>query len=205
MRTFKTLDDKVLVFLFDTKKAMNLMFFRISEFQESPHERIKGKKFHIDDFVYSYWDSEGKLDYFNYWEGHNINKKTWQDFYSLFKDDLTGLEEDLFAEINSHDYEYVICATEGDESTLNHELAHAKYTLNLDYKNKMVDKFFKIDNDLALRITNDLKKLYAEEVVIDETQAYFSTADECELVEMFPSLTLEEILDVQKVYCEKTT
>jgi hypothetical protein len=192
-------------FIFRTKRDMNLAMMRISEFQDSPHKQIKGQYFTYADFLEAYVDEDGKLDYFNYWEGHNFTKELVLDFYEKFKVENTFNEvEALVIQVsqNSQDYhkKVFIAHVEGDHATFNHEEAHAKFYFNETYKDAMIKKFSQVRYELLEKITSDLNLRYGSSVIVDETQAYFTTADDTELIEMFPSLTYLEILEVKDHY-----
>ncbi len=56
---------------------------------------------------------------------------------------------------------------------LAHELLHAKFYLEPEYKNKIIGEWNELESEKRLSITNFLKKLgYSDKVIIDEYQAY---------------------------------
>lgn len=57
--------------------------------------------------------------------------------------------------------------------SLNHELLHAKYYLDREYKNKINKEWNNLEETTKKYITKFLKKLgYSDKVIIDEYQAY---------------------------------
>jgi hypothetical protein len=56
---------------------------------------------------------------------------------------------------------------------LAHELLHAKFYLDSQYKNKIIDEWNNLEVKQRLWITNFLKNIgYSDKVIIDEYQAY---------------------------------
>lgn len=56
---------------------------------------------------------------------------------------------------------------------LAHELAHAKFYLDINYKNNIIKEWYDLDSNIRDHIYNFLKKLgYSDQVIIDEYQAY---------------------------------
>ncbi len=60
-----------------------------------------------------------------------------------------------------------------NQKDLAHELAHAKFYLEPDYKNKIINEWNNFDKQTQTYLYNFLKKLgYSDNVIIDEYQAY---------------------------------
>jgi hypothetical protein len=60
-----------------------------------------------------------------------------------------------------------------NQKDLAHELAHAKFYLDSDYKNKIINEWNGLDKNTQTYLYNFLKKLgYSDKVIIDEYQAY---------------------------------
>ena len=68
---------------------------------------------------------------------------------------------------------YIIACVKGDKSTLLHEWAHARYFLDLDYKQKCVEEFNKLDSAMRIAVERELLSWnYHKNVIVDEFQAY---------------------------------
>ncbi len=58
-------------------------------------------------------------------------------------------------------------------SGLQHELMHAKYFMNEEYRKKINEEWLSLEEDKKLKIIVFLKRLgYSDKVIIDEYQAY---------------------------------
>lgn len=139
------LSPKQLLIEFPTRKEMNLTCFRMSEFSEGYEEL---RTYYTPDIFIDKWsDENGKITYWEYWEGHNITRKKIVEFYKDFGcyNDIhpTGYRKHIFSEredaiLNELDQidsdGHVIFCVEGDKMTLKHELAHSYYFLYPEYK-----------------------------------------------------------------------
>lgn len=74
---------------------------------------------------------------------------------------------------------YVVVYKNGDKLTKEHELMHAKYYMDEDYKKKVNDMWYSMRESSKVKIIEMLKKMgYPEEnddILIDEFQAYYYT------------------------------
>jgi hypothetical protein len=73
---------------------------------------------------------------------------------------------------------YVIVYKKGDKMTKEHELMHAKYYIDDEYKKKVKEFWYDINESSRKKIILMLKKMgYPEntEILIDEFQAYYYT------------------------------
>ena len=76
------------------------------------------------------------------------------------------------------DIKYVIVYKKGDVLTKKHELCHAKYALDKDYKNKVLllwDSLGKKYKDGVLKMLKNMNYPDNMDILIDEFQAYFYT------------------------------
>ena len=185
---------KVLHLEFDSRIEMNLSICRIQEFYESPYDNIKGKYFTLEQFIRTYSDKEGNINYFSYWEGFDIPRKSIAEFQRLFLD-ISYLESkilDLFTE----DYEYLIATDVScDPTTLQHELAHAKYSLDEEYRNKVNQILFNLDGRTLNKMIKDLLDgEYPDDpyILLDEIHAYLLTSKDFELQSVFKSVVSED-------------
>jgi len=98
---------------------------------------------------------------------------------------------------------YVIGGVKGDINVIDHEIAHALYFMNPQYKEEMLDlnyTFHKQYRSSYVKIVNKLKEMgYGVNVVRDEVQAYMSTSLKKELVTRF-GLDYDTILPMVKQY-----
>jgi hypothetical protein len=82
---------------------------------------------------------------------------------------------DCLAKSNGEKF-YIIGRCEGDDLTLNHEIAHALYYLNPEYKDKSTKLVEALTANLRKSFNKFLKRIgYTTHVYIDETQAFFAT------------------------------
>ena len=199
MKTIK-LSENILLFTFKTQKELALTFFRVQEYYESPYAKLHGKEFSVFDFLNTMMNEKGEIDYFAKWCGFNIPGSVindWvesqQDFDNLSISHLTHAERNLCVEIykniSSKNEFYVIGALEKDSSTIDHEIAHALYSLNDEYRENMENlnrKFRKEFPKIYNSMSSHLKKMqYRSEVIKDEIQAYLSSESKKYLGEEF--------------------
>ena len=167
---------------FDTKKDMALTFCRIQEYYESDKEPLRGQLFSFYDFVVEHMDDRGRINYFNHWDGYNFHDQVFKKWLPW---DRTVHENKLLdhmeAELNWDQPFYVIGSLEGDKGTIKHELAHALWYLNTDYRMRAeilvhdIKKYYPYE---YRRFTTELREMgYAEAVLHDEMQAYMATGD----------------------------
>lgn len=170
---------------FPNQYEMCSTFFRIQEFYESPSNKLRGKYFTleeaIDYYAYLYNKKKPEFTYFTDWHGFNIPDHVLEDFdyiFNVLEGDITLKENNLFGilPIYKRNKYYVIGAIKGDKDVIYHELAHALFYLNKDYKKEMK----KLVNELPKRIRKRVEKHllnigYSKTVLADEIQAYFST------------------------------
>ncbi len=104
----------------------------------------------------------------NIYEGE-LNKRIGHNFPSTFIPNNNHLLSQYKSKCD-----YVIGIS--NIKDLNHELAHAKFYLDSDYKRQIIDEWENLNNLTRTHIYNFLKKLgYSDSVIIDEYQAYKST------------------------------
>jgi hypothetical protein len=72
--------------------------------------------------------------------------------------------------------EYVILYRKGDVLTKKHELQHAKYHMNAEFRLQVHHQWNSLSEPMKKKITLMLKKMnYSDEVLLDEFQAYYYT------------------------------
>lgn len=171
-------------------------FMRLQEFYESPFKPIRGKVFSLELLMDLYAKQQGNFTYTSDWGGFNVPGHVVNDFYDKFYDGLLAKEQRLYDmiyetdgmgnQVPPEDLEryYVIGLYE--EGSLDHELAHALYYLNDDYRrvvNALVKALPKTTGETIKKWLLD--KGYSKPLVVDETNAYLATDCKDELLKRF--------------------
>ena len=179
--------DNVLFLQFSNRKDLTTTMFRVQEYYESNNKKIRNKIFTTEDFIEEYTDARGNIDYFSFWEGFNVPGNIINNFFKSFE--LTKREINFKKTIEKfldRKKDYYVIATDGDNTTLKHELAHALYYLNEEYREKVQKIIKSIPASEHKKLINNLNKLqYNDSVHIDEIQAYLATSKKSELVDDF--------------------
>ena len=171
--------------LFDTQYELCSTMLRIEEFYESPYKNIKGKYFTLETYMDTYAKDTGNFTYYSDWNGYNIPSDSINEFWKTFNNypvepllnSLLEKEKKLYDILTGiSDPKYYLIATHKKvvKSALNHELAHAYYYLDPDYKKAMDDLIGGFKHRKAME-TKLLKMGYGKSVLSDEIQAYLST------------------------------
>lgn len=157
-------------------------FVRMQEFYESPFNDIRGHYFTLDYFKGRYSPS-GPFTYYDDWHGFNVPGHVVEAFFANFPD-LTANELMLRGAVAGFDKFYLIGSHEGDdlEDALDHELVHATYYLDEDYK-VAADRavaMFKGDAPFTYgKFYRLLKEWgYDDSTMDDEANAYLATTEE---------------------------
>lgn len=193
MRT-KIYHGHILYVTFPTRKELILSLCRPAEFYECANSKLRNHIFSHEEFLDNYMKSDGQLVYD--WGGFNIPGTSLARFFTEFE--LTDRERQLQAATNrlpsTHPY-YLIATTAGDSETLRHELAHAHYGLNPQYRRQANALVRGLPIKLRKKITATLAEWgYAPQVMADEIQAYLATSGLRYLRANFcPTITAERV------------
>jgi hypothetical protein len=196
-----------------------MLFLRYQEFYESPYKQFQGKDFDIFAFMDHYRKDRGAgcFTYPRDWSGYNIPSdslnKCLSGVFDLkvtptpYDEHMMDIRRDILEDLKNYRYPdhtkekfYLIGVDKVDSDIMAHEIAHALFYLDLDYKKKMT----KLVKDLPVKKYEKLKKFliglgYRESVIIDEIQAFMSTG----LIDEMEDMKLEkEVLLFQKVFQE---
>lgn len=182
----KQIYPKVWLVTMDNSYDLAMTFCRIQEFYESPYKEIRGKIFTITEFQRIYTMRRGS-DSFTYpadWAGFNVPSNIIFDLY--YEHNILDLNEydaifnkilDKINTVASSDENkyYLIGSQKGNQTTIDHEVAHAFYYLYPAYK-KEANKIIKqLPKRLEKKITDWLLEIgYNKKVFKDEIQAYLS-------------------------------
>jgi hypothetical protein len=199
----------VLHLRFPTQLEASTALCRLDQFSEGPEE-YRGKYFTHEDWKPE-WErllAQG-IDYFNYYEGWNIPSSVAQDFFELYND-LTAAEDNLYAAWRHAGYPYLIVDFEGaDPTVVDHELAHARWALDIVYRLAMKIMILQIPTVTHSLICKDLVAAgypSSFKILNDEMHAYLLTSTDEELLDVFKSVPLvicrhwREVLRQQAVY-----
>ena len=181
----------IYVLTFDNQYELCMSFVRMQEFYES--QKFRGKYFTLEEFI-DYWAKEfghGSFDYPARWNGFNLPSKVIDKWIKAFEradirekedelldaiDNLRGKEE---AVLPQKYYVIGVHAEQSDKTrqeVIEHEIAHALYYLNGDYKKACNKMLKKVGATVYEKTKGKLVVAgYGENVLEDEMQAYFST------------------------------
>ena len=165
----------------DSQEELGLTFMRFQEYYESANPDFRGKIFTLGQLRRWYSETYGANNYHTTWIGFNLPSSVLIPFREGLFDPLT-LEEQRLLELFRYrnDNFYIIGAQ--NNSTLRHELSHALYASNDNYRSE-INKFLN-KNKSKLKTTSKyiLDKGYCEDVLYDEIQAYITDNDDNQLI-----------------------
>lgn len=155
-----------------------MLFCRAQEYYESPSAKFRGKNFSI--WNYMKWYHEQNDWGFSYgadWSGFNIPLKIVRECYNKLTKPETPydkvMDEILFKLKNESNDSYLIGAKDTKGETFKHEVCHALYHTNKDYKKQMDVYTHGLPKTYYVTFKNNILKMgYAEKVIDDEIQAY---------------------------------
>lgn len=116
-------------------------------------------------------------DIANLYEG-DISNRVGVNFPISILEKYKGNKENNEKLLKYSEAKYVIVYKKGDKITKEHELMHAKYYIDDEYKKKVREFWYDINESSRKKIILMLKKMgYPEntEILIDEFQAYYYT------------------------------
>ncbi len=200
---------------FKTQYEVASTMMRLQEFYESPYENIRGKHFNIEEYMDTYASAMSNFTYTCDWTGFNIPGNIVDEFFEKFSDlldkeiYLKEMIDKAKKKAKIKDEHFYLIASYADKvdgkDVLKHELGHALYYLNTDYRAEMDNTVVSIpEKELELLFKGMLAQGYTKEVVLDEIQAYFSTSDMVQLCKDFVTeeLPWEHVLKCKQIFNE---
>lgn len=189
---FKLTEIKPQCFLVTSKDQydLNMLFVRYQEFYESHNPKFRGKNFKLLDFMEWYAKSNkrtGCKNLFSYpqdWAGFNIPSYVLEDIkvsdWNKYDEMMSCIYNTCINHIVKNHYEsddfYLIGALEGNELTVNHEVAHALFYLNSEYQSQMTKLVKSLSKDFRTNFYETLMDIgYTKGVLVDEAQAFLAT------------------------------
>jgi hypothetical protein len=158
-----------------------MLFCRAQEFYESPCGRFRGKKFSIWDYQKWYSDNGGHgcFSYTKDFEGFNFPMVVAKVCYELNEREtpydkiMSDIVDNYF--VNGVK-KYLIGVSSLNGTTFWHEMCHALYYTDMEYRNSMDEVTDGISKKNTTRLKKNLKDMgYCGRVFKDEVQAYMST------------------------------
>lgn len=163
-----------------------LVFMRVQEYYENQNPAFYQNDFEIAEFIRWYREEFRDHEYFTYgddWNGFNIpshvleqaqgtipDRNIWDEILQAITDRIREEETKPF---------YLLGIDFSQGWLMNHEVAHALYYTNPQFKAEMEDLTQQLDPRLHHVYSQKLIKMgYREGVVNDEIQAYLSTDPE---------------------------
>jgi len=195
----KKLTGKIYLLQFKTRKDMAEVFLRFQEHYESPE--FMGKIFTHKEFKEWYKKIRGK-EYFEDWDGFNLPFSALKPFREGKFNPLTSGEKKLLSLFkNTKDGFYIVAFHGGGHHLFGHELAHALFYTNPEYKKKILTVLKKYD---LKHIKEELLSTggYSKKVLNDEIQAYTVSLLH-ELNSEIPKEMSRKINEIFAIYCPK--
>jgi len=176
----KEIRPNIFALIIPNQYDLSMLFWKVQEFYESSGKKFKGKKFNFWDYAKWYSEKyEGCFSYTNDYVGYNLPVIIAKKCYEL--NNIETPYDEIMSPIINSLYEsgkrrYLIGMKSLKGGVFNHELAHALYYSNIDYKNEMDELYRNLSKSIVVKLNKNLFKLgYCKEVLKDEIQAYLST------------------------------
>ena len=176
----KTICGNVIALVVPDNYDRAMLFCRVQEFYESPNVNFRNKKFSIWDYYEWYSkDNAGCFSYVKDFFGFNlpliVAKKCYQinEVETPYDIEMKRIVDELFV---PGERKYLIGVDSLKNSTFEHELCHALYYTDIEYKVEMDEITASISKANLQRFKKNLKSMgYCPGVLKDEIQAYMAT------------------------------
>lgn len=192
------------IFLITSTDSYDLamLFCRAQEFYESPIKGIKGCQFTMSQFqrLYSKKFGEGCFTYPNDWVGFNVPDYILEECYFCFPpsdineyDDLMiSIYNEISEEICDDGSFYLIGSQAKSKETIQHELCHALFYLDNEYKQKVKDIINSLYKSTFACFREHLLAIgYSKQSIIDEINAYICV-NSYQLTDSSPKMNKKE-------------
>jgi hypothetical protein len=179
--------DGCVLLKFKTIPDLTKSFFRMAEYYEG--NRYSNKKQHVDmaEFLDDWMDRQGNADYFKFWDGFNITDSAFRSWHRTVGK-LSQAEQtvvDAITQATKGMKKFCVIGVSGnDPATVQHEMFHAKYYLDPDFKQQVDQLFDECRNDPAIKaMAKVLKtKLDYHAHIDEEIAAYLYAGSQLKLV-----------------------
>jgi hypothetical protein len=176
--------DGCVLLKFKTIPDLTKSFFRMAEYYDGDQ-----KKRHVDmaEFLDDWMDRQGDADYFKFWDGFNITDSAFRSWRRTVGK-LSQAEQtvvDAVDQATKGMKKFCVIGISGDDpATMQHELFHAKYYLDPDFKRNADQLFDECRNDPVIKaMAKILKtKLDYHTNIQEEIAAYLYAGSQLKLV-----------------------
>jgi hypothetical protein len=164
-----------------------MLFLRAQEYYESPFDDFRGRNFNIFAYMNRY-RKHYKKNYFSYpddWSGYNIPSNELEGCYDQLDYDtsmVTPYDEHMMnliwyiRQYQKRGNFYILGVDSLDSWVMDHEMAHALFFTNPEYKKEMTELLLQIPEPMQELLSEFMiKEGYPTKVIADEIQAYMST------------------------------
>ena len=178
----KKLLDGVIGVMFANRVELNSTMLRFGEYYESA--KFRGKIFTLHEFKKWYIKNSvggkktGKFTYYHDWSGFNIPSTILKPFYDGKFNPLSDKEKEFLKKFKKYKGKYYIIAVYRgmDSYSQMHEIAHALFYINPEYRNQVLRILKDVDPVIKKQIFAYLRKyVYNKSVWMDEMHAYILT------------------------------
>lgn len=185
---------QIVYLAFPCKKELTFTMCRVQEFYESCHLPLNGTHFSWETFIDIFTKPDGEFDYFSFWSGFNVPSSAYLEFFypgyelneRYFSKRERALDKTVRQHVDANQPFYVIATVKGDAGVVAHEVAHAFYFVDEEYRRQARELVNALDNNVRNQMSRKLTELgYAPGVVTDEINAYLATSDRAELIDRF--------------------
>lgn len=168
----RKIGDKIYLLIFKTQTELSTAFMRIQEHYDS--SKFKGRIFTYEEFREWYIKTnKGKFSYNHDWSGFNVPSKALKSFYAGKFNPISDREKQILNLFRKKRGNFYIIAIfeKYKPFVVKHELAHALFYLDKDYKREVLNIVRKYN------LPKIRKKLlsfgdYNNKILNDEVQAY---------------------------------
>jgi hypothetical protein len=175
--TIKEVKPNIFAVIVKDKYDRAMLFCRVQEYYESPSPKFRGKQFSIWDYMKWYDKKNGcGFSYGADWSVFNIPIWVAKECYNHLNKLETPYDkvmDGIVQKLNSYYTGYMIGAGNTSDETFQHEVCHALYHTDKNYKKQMDNLTEGLPKKYYDVFKNNLFKMgYASKVVKDEIQAY---------------------------------